>query len=143
MRKIIFYAILISLIITFMVTGCASSDVPTEQVPQAQAEQPAVVSPHNEPQVDDQTLIPEELPAEAYRNDDTELFRDAYEATQFLHDTSDDDIIDIDDYNFADSVMNILFINTHQLLGRTIRYEGILLSYYWDFANRYIHNVVR
>ena len=154
MRKIIFFTIVISLIITLIVTGCASSDAPVEQpsqaraypAAQAQEQQTPDVSPPNELDVIDETQVLGEIfpdePEDKPEYESDKIFQDACEATAFFN-SDEDGVIELDDYNFATHVMNIVFGDPEQLLGHSIRYEGILKSFYWPITSRYIHNVIR
>ena len=106
----------------------------------------AELEPDIEPEVIDEIQIlgevfPDEPEGEPEYEADI-IFQDACEATAFFH-GEDDGVIELDDYNFATNVMNIVFGDAEHLLGRSFRYEGILWSFYWPITSRNIHNVIR
>ena len=134
MRKFASTLMIIFLILSLIMAGRASSG--------AQIEQTSEISASYESELIEQGQRTQELLSGASEHEPAAFFRDPLEIAAFFNDDHNG-IVDIGDYFFATHVLNIMFTQTDRFLGRSIRYDGILWSFYWPYISSYIYNVIR
>jgi len=120
-------------LLTVVLAGCSqtSDEAPTPDVSQSAVSTPDTASDNSS----------EESPAQEadIKPSDSDKETSAHETDIEL---SDSDVVEISEKLFI-AQTNDIYINTEDYLGKTIKYEGIFKSYYWEEADTTYCYVIR